>query len=148
VENFKAIIRQHLVKNHPVIVNDITIAEKIFGLYTGTLKGKSNRKPPIPVKQDLIVIPPELKDSHLDILFCMDFMLVNGTPMLTGMYRYIRFRALIALEDRNEKPIYKGIDSISRLYNEAGFRICDICCDQEFRTMLDKVSDKLSIEMN
>jgi hypothetical protein len=36
VENFKAIIRQNLVKNCPVTVDDIANAEKIFGPDIGT----------------------------------------------------------------------------------------------------------------
>jgi hypothetical protein len=121
---------------------------KIFGLDIGTLKGKSTRKAPIPVKRDLIEIPPELKQKHEYLIFCMDIMFVNDMPMLTGIDRSIRFRALIALDDRSEKSIFKGIDSIFRLYHKAGFRIRHIYCDQEFRTMMDKVSDKLGIDMN
>jgi hypothetical protein len=68
--------------------------------------------------------------------------------MLTGIDRSIRFRALIALDNRSESQIYQGIDSIFWLYNKAGFRITHIHCDQEFRGMMDKVSDDLDIEMN
>jgi hypothetical protein len=78
----------------------------------------------------------------------MDIMFVNGMPMLTGIVRSIRFRAQIALDNRSEESVYKGIDSIFRLYNNAGFRIKRIHCDQEFRTMMEKVSDEVDIEMN
>jgi hypothetical protein len=137
VKNFKAILRQNSIQNCPMTVVDVSNAEKIFGPDIGTLQGESIRKPPIPVKRNLIDIPPELKQQHEDLTFCMDIMLVNGMPMNTGIDRSIRFRALIALEDRSEKSIFYGIDSIFRLYNKAGFRIRHIHCDQEFRTMMD-----------
>jgi hypothetical protein len=78
----------------------------------------------------------------------MDIMFTNGVSMLTGIDRSIRFRALIALDNRSESEIYQGIDSIFRLYNKAEFRITRIHCDQEFRGLMDKVSDDLDIEMN
>jgi hypothetical protein len=64
VENFKHILRQNIIKNCPVTPEDVNIAEKIFGGDTGTLKGKSTRRRPTPVKDDLVEIPPELLEQH------------------------------------------------------------------------------------
>jgi len=83
VENFKAILKQNLIKNCPVTVEDVNIAEKFFGPDIGTLKGKSTRPNPPVVRDDLIEIPKELKQEHKDITLCMDIMFVNGLPMLT-----------------------------------------------------------------
>jgi len=91
VENFKHILRQNIIKNCPVTVEDVNIAEKIFGPDIGALKGKTVRKAPIRVKEDLVEIPPEIYDKHKDIVYCMDIMYVNGMPMLTGIDRSIRF---------------------------------------------------------
>jgi len=43
VENLKALIRMNAIKDCPVTVEDVDIAEKIFGPDIGTLKGKSVR---------------------------------------------------------------------------------------------------------
>jgi hypothetical protein len=147
-ENFKALLRQNIIKNCPVTVEDVNIAERIFGPDIGTLKGKSTRTKPIPVKSDLIEIPPELKKLHKNLTLCMDIMFVNGMPMLTGIDRSIRFRALIALDSRSESEIFRGITSIFRLYENAGFRIKRIHCDQEFRNMMERVSTEFDITMN
>jgi hypothetical protein len=80
VENFKHILRQNIIKNCPVTPEDVNIAEKIFGGEIGTLKGKSTRRRPTPVKDDLVEIPPELLEQHQDLTFCMDIMYINGMP--------------------------------------------------------------------
>jgi hypothetical protein len=147
VEN-KAILRQNIIKNCPVTIEDVVTAEKIFGPDIGSLKGKSTRSKPIPVKRDLIEIPLELMQQHQDLTFCMDIMFINGMPMLTGIDRSIRFRALIALDSRSESEIFRGITSIFRLYDNAEFRIKRIHCDQEFRNMMESVSTEFDITMN
>jgi hypothetical protein len=78
----------------------------------------------------------------------MDIMVINGMPMLTGIDRSIRLRALNALDRRIESEIFRGIQSIVRLYANEGFRINRIHCDQEFRNMMERVFDEFSIEMN
>jgi len=44
VENFKRIIRQHIIKNCPVTVKDIEIAEDIYGPSVSAMKGKKSYK--------------------------------------------------------------------------------------------------------
>jgi hypothetical protein len=148
VENFKHILRQNIIKNCPVTPEDVNIAEKIFGGDIGTLKGKSTRRRPTPVKDDLVEIPPELLEQHQDLTFCMDIMYVNGMPMLTGIDRSIRFRGLVPLASRVASELYRALDVILRAYNQRGYCVKTIICDGEFRTLMDDVSDTMDIEMN
>jgi hypothetical protein len=67
----------------------VNISEKIFGGDIGALKGRSTRNRPTPVKDDLVEIPPKLLEKHQDLTFCMDIMLVDGLPMMTGIDRSI-----------------------------------------------------------
>jgi hypothetical protein len=115
VANFKHILRQNIIKNCPVTIGDISTAERIFGPDIGTLKGKSTRKVPVAVRTDEIDIPQELKDMHKDLTLCIDIMFINGMPMLTSIDRSIRFRALIALDNRSATAIFDGINSIYRI---------------------------------
>ena len=148
VENFKHILRQHIIKNCPVTVEDVTIAEQIYGMDIGTLKGKTTRHKPVPVTTDLIEVPPEIKEQHADITLCVDVMFVNGFPMFTSIDRTLKFRALVPLVNRTESELFRAIDMVFRHYNIGGFRIKSIHCDQEFKPIMDKVSDELGIEMN
>lgn len=96
VENFNHIIRQNIIKNCPVTIDDV----KIFGPDIGALKGKTTRSRPAHVNDDIVEIPPEIATQHHDLTFCIDIMYVNGMPMLTGIDRSIRYRILLPLKTR------------------------------------------------
>jgi hypothetical protein len=83
MENFKLLLQMNVIKNCPVTVEDIHIAEKICGPDVSSLKGKSTRRKPKPVRKDLIKIPEELIMKHHDIQLCIDTMYVNECGMLT-----------------------------------------------------------------
>jgi hypothetical protein len=148
LENFKHILRQNIIKNCPVTPADVDLAEKIFGPDIGKLKGKTTRKAPPRVKEDLVEVPPELKEKHQDLTFCMDILYINGMPMLTGIDRSIRFRSLVPLDNRTADELYEGLDLIFRHYNNAGYNITTILCDQEFKPIMDLVNDELGVAMN
>ena len=54
VENFKHILRQNIIRNCPVTIGDVNIADKIYGANIGALKCKTNRNMPTPVNNDLV----------------------------------------------------------------------------------------------
>jgi hypothetical protein len=148
VENFKAILRQNIITNCPVTIEDVSNAERIFGADIGSLKGKTTRKKPIPVKTDWIEIPIELKERHHDLTLCLDIMFIYRMPMLTGIDLSIRFRTLIALNSRSGSELYDEIKSICQIYKRAGFQISHINCDQEFQPMMVNVDDELEVKIN
>jgi hypothetical protein len=52
LKNFKSSITSNMLKNIPITIDAINIAEKIFGLDVGALKGKTMRQKPAPVVFD------------------------------------------------------------------------------------------------
>ena len=80
-------------------VEDVNISEKIFGPDMGTLKGKTTRRKPKPVKTDTVEIPPEIKEKHSAVTLCMDLMYVNGMPMFTSIDKTIRYRSVVSMEN-------------------------------------------------
>ena len=146
--NFKHILRQNLIKNCPVTIKHVDIAEKIYGPDIGTLKGKSTRPRPKPVTDDLVDVPPEILENHESLTMCIDLMFVNSIAFLTGVDRSVINRSCRYLTNQTADELYKAIDKSLRVYNEAGFTVTDIHCDGQFRPLMDPVADDLNIKMN
>ena len=79
VENFKVLLHMNAIRNCPVMVEDVKIAERILHVKP---EGKSTRRKPKPVRKDLVEIPAEITEKHHDIEVCMDTMLGNEVECL------------------------------------------------------------------
>ena len=91
VKNFKSLLKANMIKNCPVTIEDVNIAEKIFRPSMSSLKGKSTRRTPKPVRADVIEIPPKLIEQHRLIEPCMDTMFINQEGMLTSIDHTVKF---------------------------------------------------------
>jgi len=85
MENFKKMIQANMIRNNPITVEDVNIAENIFGPDISVLKGKSTRTKRKVVKEDLIEVPAEIYEKHSDLELCFKTMIVNGMAFLTSI---------------------------------------------------------------
>ena len=148
IENFKHILKANTIRNCPVTVEDVKLAERLFGPDVGTLKGKSKRRKPMPVVVDNIEIPDEIREVHKDVTLCIDIFFVNNAVIFHGIDTTIKFRGSIPLANRTHDEIYKALDQLLRHYNRAGHQIIEIRCDGEYKAMFERVADELDIKMN
>ena len=112
VENFKHMLRSKIIEDCPVLPEDVDVAEKIFGPDIATLKGKSTRPKPKPVRADLVAVPKEFLTEHRNLELCMDIMFANGLPMFTGIDRTIKFRSLVPLESRTASELCRALEAV------------------------------------
>jgi hypothetical protein len=131
-EDFKKIIRMNAIRNCPVTIDDILIAEKVFGPDIGTLKGKSTRQKPAPIVQEYVDIPKELILAQENVTLCIDTMFVNGLPFLTTVSRNIMYRTAQFLPNKTTETYRDNLNTVLRIYNKAGFRISTIHADTNF----------------
>jgi hypothetical protein len=135
-KDFKAIITMNAIKNLPVTIDDVNLAEKIFGPDIGALKGKTTRHKPCPVVSDYIEIPSELIDNHHNVTLCIDTIKINGLSFLTTISRNIMYRTVEWVENKTPKSYRSALSNVFRIYNRAGFKIQTIQCDNEYQPLM------------
>jgi hypothetical protein len=87
------ILRMNLVKDNPITIEDGRLAEKIFGLDVATtLKGKTTRRKPIPVVEDMITVPRELIQAQQHVTLVMDAMTVKSLKFLATISKNLFYR--------------------------------------------------------
>ena len=148
VENLKHILKQRLIRNCPIAVEDVNIAEQIYGSDISSMKGKKTRPKAKLVRNDHVKIPPEIKETHDNLTLHIDIMFVNNLLMLTSIDDPIRYRAPVPLNTRTASDIYKALDVILCGRNDADFTVKEVRCDREFRSIMDAVKDDLNITIN
>ena len=126
LNDFKSIIKTNAIKNLPVTLDDINIAEKIFGTDIGALKGKTTRQKPAPVVSDYIEIPKELISNHQHITLCMDGIKINGLPFLTTISRNIMYRTAEWIPSQTAQSYRSVLDTLGpKIIHIAKLNGCD-----------------------
>ena len=148
IKNYKGIIRSNMIRNCPVTIEDIDLAEKIFGPDVAYIKGKTTRSKPKIVKSDQIEIPPEMKETAREVILYIDTIFINGIPFLTTIGHPMYYRTCLKIPNTTSEAYYKVINKVFRMYNKGGYTIKRIDCDGEYEPLMEKVQDDLDIEMN
>ena len=147
VRDFKAIIQMNAITNCPVTVEDINIAEKVYGLDIGSLKGKTIQTKLLPQTKDYVEIPKELIETQQNVELAIDTMKVNKIPFLTTISKNIMYRMAHPMLMQMAEAYRSALDEVFHMYNHAGFHITSIQADQEFKPLLNPIKDDLGIQM-
>ena len=148
VKDFKAIVLTNAIRNLPITAKDIDLAEKIFGPDIGALKGKTTRCKPTPVVDDRIQIPPTLIHNHQNVTLCIDGMTINGVHFLTTISRHILYRTAQPIANHSAASYKSALDTVFSTYNQGGFFIQYIHCDNQFRPLLQELTNDYGVTIN
>jgi hypothetical protein len=96
----------NLIKDCPVVQDNVKLAEEIFGHDIAILKGKAIRKKPKPVIHDTIAVPKALKLAQEDVTLCIDTFFVSRMPFLYTTFDKIHYRTSKWVPDR-ESSTYR-----------------------------------------
>ena len=136
------------INNNPVTMEDIALAEAIFGSDIGSLKGKTTRQKPMPVVNNQVEIPRELIAAQKHVTLYMDTMNVNGLSFLTTISGNIYYRTAQLTVKKTAREYEECLGEIFRLYQAANFTVTEIICDNEYQDLKNPMADKFNIRMN
>jgi hypothetical protein len=135
-KDFMAIIAMNAIKNLLVTIEDINLAEKIFGSDIGCLKGKTTRVKPAPVVSDYFEVPTEIFDNRHDLTLCMDRIKINGVYFLTTISRKIMYCTVEWVGSQTPKAYRSILSNVFRVYNRAGLKVKTSQCDNEYQPLM------------
>ena len=150
MQDFKWIIQSNQIKDCPVTVDDVKIAEAIYGKDICALKGKTTRKKPIHVAESRLAIPKGLLDLHRNVYLTADLFFVNRIPFLATHSWNLCFTAVNHLAGRKVKQIFKKMVNIISYYCHHGFRITTLHVDGEFdklKPTIESLPDGLKVNL-
>jgi hypothetical protein len=102
IQDLKKIITMNSIQNCPVTIEDINIAEQIYGKDIASIKGKTVRKKPPPAIQDIVEIPEELITHQRNVELCIDAFFVNEIAFLATISKNITYRTCHPVEMRKQ----------------------------------------------
>ena len=147
IAHLAKLIQTNMIRNNPLTMEDVKLAQAIFGEDVATLKGKSTRKQTPTRRTDYIDIPKEIQAKYGNIELCMDTMEFNKVYFLTFIDTTIRYRKVVGVANKKSNSYYEAIDMTLRLYNSAGFTITKITCDNEYRSLVNSIKDDLNVDV-
>jgi hypothetical protein len=134
-QDFLWILRFNQIKDCPVTVEDAMAAYKIWGPSVATLKGKTVRKKPEPVKTETVYIPKEIRELHKEMTLTINIFFVNQIPFFVTLSRVLYFTTVTHLPNRSLGEIFKALKGIFYYYLQCGFHMTFITGDGEFASL-------------
>ena len=87
-------------------------AIKVWGPSIAMLKGKTVRKTPPMVRQDVIEIPKEIRENHKNVTLTIDIFFVNKIPFFVTYSLIICFLSATHLGNRKAPTIFTALKAM------------------------------------
>ena len=146
INDLKAVVRMNAIKNNPVTLEDINLAEAIFGKDLATLKGKTTRTKPNLAVRDMVDVPKQLYRAQKEVDLCFDTMFINKMPFLASISKRIMYRTATWTPTRQLEDYRRILVALLHFYRSAGFKVKRVYCDREYKPLVDSIKDEYRLE--
>ena len=139
-DKFIRIVQHNWIRNCPLTVGDIRRSHQIYGPPLPPIKGRTrNVTAPRLDDIEIVQIPQALYDDLKYVILCLDFMYVNGIPVMHSISRRVDYRTVGFPTSRSKTSMKVEIESIKRKYHARGFKIVEIHADKEFEKVREDI---------
>ena len=121
-------------------------AKKIVSI-APTLKSKTVRRKPEPVRSELIKVPAHILAKNRKVILDIDTFYINKLPLLTTLSQHLNFATAQHILNRNVTTILDGLISVFKLYISRGFHITTVNGDNEFEPLREHLLS-LGVQVN
>ena len=129
-------VREKLIANCPVTVQDVHNANRIFGPDLANLRGKATRKKPEHVRVDYVKIPRDFVNMHKYVTLVANVMFVNSLPFLVTSSRGISLVTIEHLPSQIVKRLALTLERVIKVYTRGGFVVQTMMMDMEFEKLV------------
>mmetsp|Transcript_9738 Transcript_9738/g.19457 ORF Transcript_9738/g.19457 Transcript_9738/m.19457 type:complete len:385 (+) Transcript_9738:661-1815(+) len=140
-DTFKLMMRNNLVKNCPLTLESIKIADNVFGPDVAPLQGKMAQQKPDRVDPVYVDIPLEILTCNLDVVVVADLMFVNGLPSLVSISHHITLIAVSYMPSQTSADLCKGMLQIVSVYCCRGLTVTTAMVDNQFNPLRCLIGD-------
>jgi hypothetical protein len=146
--DFCNMIKFQMIQNCPITVRDVQTAEAIYGKDVYAVRGKTVRRQPSHVRDDVLVpVPPSILTHYRKITLCIDLFFIDKIPFFTTISRKILFMTVEPLSNRKLSTIFKAVAKVVHIYRARNFQVQFIFADNEFKGLRAKILE-LKIYLN
>ena len=109
-------LQSHMIKDCPLSVMDMRVAEKEYGKSIAMLKGKAVRSAPPVVRQNVVEIPQEIRKLHKMVTLTIDVFFVNKIPFFITYSLVICFLSVTHLSNQKAPIIFRALKAMNNYY--------------------------------
>ena len=129
---YQYIIKENLLTNTEVTLDDIQRARHIYGPAKPLLQGAMTRLKPTTNKIEKIPLTLPVSTQHQSVNLSVDFFYVNGHVFFTSKSAKLNFVTAKYHKTREMRSIIETLNEIKHIYHSRGFTIDNIHGDNEF----------------
>ena len=120
LQDYEAVVHLPMIKNCPLTIANIKIAQDVYGPDIPSRKGKTFCQQPLSVITDCIQVPPEIYEGNQERIVVGDVMFLSGLPFLETVSWGIDLVTSEYLPDVTAISLRDALNRVIKVYQKKG----------------------------